>query len=208
MEFYISGSIMSVSDPANAHMSNIYVDTDNLVSAFYFAPNWNYPEAYATPHIYMENMTFYASEGITVTRPKWLDYRTSGNITMKDINLTNAYNQASDGDSHFVVNSDPTCAPQDGLLRNVEVHGAKLSLENNQYASKTNLVVFGTGANKGRRNVFNFTDFYADNFHGGIYGSFAIIGTFTEEVYYTNIHFNNYSGFWNMGYFFGWGTPN
>ena len=194
---------MTVNDPANAYLKNIYVDTDNLVSGFVFIPNWNYPEAYLTPVLDMENITFYASEGTAETRPKCLDYKGPANITINNVDLTSAYNLASTGDSHFVINISPTWAPNDGLFRNIGIHETKLSLENNTDASKTNVIVIQIGVSTDRRLVFNFTDSYAENFHGGIYGSIAAVGSFSEEMYYSNIHHNNYSGSWNMGYFLG-----
>jgi len=107
MEFHISGTVMIVYDPANVYMNDIYVDTDELVLVFSFHPDCNYPEAFLTPVLVMENMTFYSSDGITVSRPKCFMYRQPGNVTVRNIDLTTAYNQAADGDSHFVVNTDP-----------------------------------------------------------------------------------------------------
>ena len=180
---------MIVYDPANVYLDNIYVDTDHLTTAFSFYPDWNYPEAFLTPVLVMENMTFYSSDGITSSRPKCLEYKLPGNVTVRNIDLTTAYNQASDGDSHFVVNTDPEWAPNDGLIRNVEMHETKLSLQNNDARTKTNLLVIGVGVTIDRHQIFNFTDSYIENFQGGIYGSVALMGGFGNEAHFSNIHY-------------------
>jgi len=75
---------MNVNDPANINMENIYVDTDNLVSGFYFIPNCNYPEAYLTPSFNIDNITFYATGGTTASnRPILIEYGAPGNVTWK-----------------------------------------------------------------------------------------------------------------------------
>jgi len=69
------------------------------------------------------------------------------------------------------------------------MHDTKLSLQNNDANTKTNIIVIGVGANIDRHQIFNFTDSYAENFQGGIYGSIAIMGNFGNEAHFSNIHY-------------------
>jgi len=105
-----------------------------------------------------------------------------------NIDLTNSYYLASTGNSNFIVRISPTCAPNDEEPRNIEMSSAKLSLPDNTDASKTNVMVIEVGVATNRPMVFTFSDIDAQNFHGGIYGSLAVVGTMAEELHYFNVY--------------------
>ena len=206
MEFYTSGSIMTSSDPANIYLYNIYVDTDNIIQGFYLLPNCNYPEAYLTPEVKGDNITFVSTEDETAdTRPQLLEYVGPGNVSFTNVDLSNIYKDAKAGIAHFKIGVVSTCTPNDGILRTIDFHSFQLSLKDNEKSTKTNMVIIEIGIPTDRKMIFNVSDFQTKDFYNGIYGPFGTVGTFTEELHYADTSIIDYASKWNMIFLLGLG---
>jgi len=195
---------MTSTDPANIYLKNIFVDSDNIIAGFYLIPNWNYPEAYLTPEVKGDNITFVSTEDETAdTRPQLFEYGGPGNVTFTNVDLSNVYKDAKAGISHFKMIIVSSWTPNDGELRTIDLHSFKFSMIDNEQSTKTNIVGIEIGVPTDRKMIFNISNFETKDFYNGIYGWFAALGTFTEELYYTNTSHISYSTKWNMLFFLG-----
>ena len=142
MEFYLSGYVLITLDPINVYMENIYIDMWEKVGMMDFLPNCNYPEAYITPTVYINNLTAgYSSDEPSSFVPNVFYYSGPGNITALNVNITNAFGLTTLALATFVVTVESTCTPDDGLIKTYDFHSVHISLKDNAFGSKMNVFV-------------------------------------------------------------------
>ena len=155
----MTGTIVYTQDPVNIHMENIYLDTWNVIAGFMFWPNCNYPEAFTTPTVYVNNFTsFVSSADLPSFMPKVFYYAGPGNITALNINLTNSYGLSIFGLAVFSMSVEPNCLPNDGLTQTYELHTVFISIQDNPLKTKTNIFSVNLVGDSSRVNIVNTTN--------------------------------------------------
>ena len=196
MEIYVTGKIMIASDPMNVEYHNVFVDTYQVEDGFNFEPNWNYPEAFLTPTVNIDNFTLHVSNFTDneSNRPIPLDYTGPGNFSAKNVDLTSLYRNAIQGKGTFIVSVRGGCTPNDGEYRLIYWENMKISLRDNTDHGRTNAMAVVIDVAHDRNAVINFTNIEADDFGGGIYGTFLYIGSYGEEFHQSHSSYKNFGG--------------
>jgi len=125
----MTGTIVYTQDPWNIIMENIIADTWDVFEGFSFNLGWNYPEAFLTPVLQINNMTlFVSSDNLTSYRPIAFLYLGPGNISISNLDLTNIYTLEKSGKTVFRIAQEPDCTPDDGRLQVAQIDNVVSSL--------------------------------------------------------------------------------
>ena len=136
MEFYVSGTVVTTSDPLGIIMEHIYIDTTNIIIGFNFDIKCNYPEANKDAMNKIINFTAYTPPGIDPKFSVGYLYSGLGNTTMEGIDLSQFYTSKEFSSSIFTVLARAECLGEDGLTQTIDVHNMNFSLKENELRTK------------------------------------------------------------------------
>lgn len=96
-------------DPVPLRVENITIDTYTLEHGFRMRTNCNYPEAYVTPIVYINNMKVTTSRPRTNgNNPTLFGYSGPGNVTAINVNMEDVYATVTVLRASFVVSLEGT----------------------------------------------------------------------------------------------------
>ena len=95
MDFEITGTLLQAIDPMNVYIDSVTVETYHLISVFNMITLCNYPEAYLTPIIQVNNLKGIRSNvDATEVPPPFFMYGGPGNTTINTLDLRTLFNKA------------------------------------------------------------------------------------------------------------------
>jgi len=126
-------------DPLGVEISNINMDLIVLTSGFFFRVEWNYPEADLTAPASFINITSgYSQVYNNEHSPLTFIYTGGGNITVLNIDLTDAFMLLTNGKGTIGIAYETAWIPDDGLTHIVEAHNFTMTLRENLSMAKYN----------------------------------------------------------------------
>ncbi|CAI2370007.1 unnamed protein product [Moneuplotes crassus] len=172
MEFRVSGTLASTSDPMNIHMENIYVDQYSTISGFSFETVCNYPEAYLTPTVTVNNLTIDSSfpEAEVTIKPPYFFYSGPGNVTAKFWNATNGFSLETNTIAGSYIFASQVCSPPDGILRTFDVDTYYGSIRYNDDGKKGNNFIIGLVNGLGRIHRVQLSNFFVEDYDSSYMG--------------------------------------
>ncbi|CAI2375458.1 unnamed protein product [Moneuplotes crassus] len=202
IDFYLSGTLVNTNDPANIFIENIYIDTYALAGGFMMVTLCNYPEAYLTPQVTMNNITYDTShlDEVFTSRPISYLYSGPGNFSGYNWNLTNNFHLVSLGSPSGMVQAAEVCNSDDGALRTVNLDTLYISIPQTSSLSRMNAWGVEFTAEVGRIHHINISHMYIKDFIDPIYAAFGGGFTSNDVIHVTDVEASNYNA--NLGLIF------
>jgi hypothetical protein len=193
LDFNITGSFITSSDPFNGHFSNIFIDAFKLYQGFYFYIQWNYPEAAVDTTLFFDNIT------VVISHPREdlidrmiITYIGSGNLVVNNSDFRAWHTTIRERIPTVSQIIDEYWLPDDGQLQQLTVSNSLFSLENNKLEndrSNTVGVIFSTS--KYRKAVVKATNNSFTNYENQSIRYFLCSGTSVDDVYFSGNLFSN-----------------
>jgi hypothetical protein len=193
LDFNITGSLMTSSDPFNGHFSNIIVDTFKLNKGFDFDIEWNYPEAAADNLLIFNNITIvvsYPREHLVDTRI--ISNYGSGHLVVNNSDFRAYYTTIREKEPTIQQIITEYWLPDDGHLQQLTVSNSLFSLENNKLENdRSNTVAAVFSTSKFRKAEVKATNNSFTNYENQSLRYFLYSGTSVDDVYFSNNLFSN-----------------
>jgi hypothetical protein len=134
----VTGNYIRTSEPLNLVVVNVNIDTYGLYNGFVLYYIFcNYPEAYLTPIIYVENLTVVTSTDRKIINNPWIiSSSIPANITYSNVDITDFYSTLSYRRPTLSMKIVPVCIPDDGLVQLIEFTNLTLGMTDNDSPQK------------------------------------------------------------------------
>jgi hypothetical protein len=193
LDFNITGSLLTSSDPFNGHFSNIFIDAFKLNQGFYFYIQWNYPEAAADTLLIFDNIT------VVISHPRedlidrmMITYIGSGNLVVNNSDFRAWFTTINERISTVSQTIDEYWLPDDGHLQQFTISNSLFSLENNKLENyRANAVIVFFPTLKYRKAVVKATNNSFTNYENQSMRYFLFYGTSVDDVYFSGNLFSN-----------------
>ena len=188
MEFYFSGSLSVSSDPLGLVFENIYVDTTNLISAFFYFTQWNYPEATKYTETKMTNLTMYTPPGRDPILSAGVFSGLIGNITLKDIDLTQMYNSISKGSGTLTFFMRESCVGDEDIIQSVDIQNMNITIKDNEARVYKQFIIFDYTTHSLTKIDFNINNVIIDDCKGSPLPVLVFLGHLIDDLYISNLY--------------------
>ena len=145
--------------------------------------------------IAIRNLTMMTPPNINPIFTVAFQYGGLGNMTFKDINLTQYYNSILLGTTTFAILERSECIRNDDVTQAIDVQNMNISLPDNPYGLKKIFVVFDFSLASTRKHILTIDNVYIHDFKNSFYPPLVLQGDYNDDLYLSNVLMKNYLTF-------------